>query len=188
MPMAPLPDFAQLPMAALAEWMDSDAPPPVDRWHPEREGRIDIRIAADGRWFHEGGEISRPAMVRLFSRILRREADGSHVLVTPAEKLTIIVEDAPFIAVEARFEGEGEHAQVAFRLNSGDMVMLGAEHPLRLRDGPAGLLPYLHVRGPSERALEARLARSVWYDCATRADGDGRLWSGGAAWPLGETG
>lgn len=184
--MAPLPDFADLPMAALAEWMESDAPPPVDRWHPAREGRIDIRIAADGRWFHEGGEITRPAMVRLFSRILRREADGSHVLVTPAEKLAITVEDAPFVAIEARFEGDGEEAQVAFRLNSGDVVMLGAEHPMRLRDGPAGLLPYLHVRGSGNRPLEARLARSVYYDCAAHADMQGRLWSGGFAWPLGE--
>lgn len=188
MPMAPLPDFADLPMDALVQWMESDAPPPVERWHPAREGRIDIRISADGRWFHEGGEITRPAMVRLFSRILRREADGSHVLVTPAEKLTIMVEDAPFVVVEARFEEERDDAKVAFRLNSGDVVMLGAEHPLRLREGPAGVLPYLHVRGPAERALEARLARSVYYDCAAHADGDGRLWSGGMAWPLGETG
>lgn len=188
MPMSPLPDFAALPMDELARWMESDAPPPVERWHPEREGRIDIRIAADGRWYHEGGEITRPTMVRLFSRILRREADGSHVLVTPSEKLTITVEDAPFVAVEARFEGEGEDARVVFRLNSGDMVMLGTEHPLRLRDGPAGLLPYLHVRGGTGQALEARLARSVYYDCAARADAGGRLWSGSMAWPLGETG
>lgn len=188
MPMRPLPDFADLPIDALAEWMESDAPPPVERWHPAREGRIDIRIDANGRWFHEGGEIARPAMVRLFSRILRREADGSHVLVTPAEKLTITVDDAPFVAVEARFEGEGVEAQVAFRLNSGDVVMLGAAHPLRLRNGPAGLLPYLHVRGPMDRALDARLARSVWYDCVLHADADGRLWSGGQAWSLGETG
>lgn len=182
----PVPDFASSPLDALARFADEDRAPPVDDWHPAREGVIDILIAADGRWYHEGGEIARPAMVRLFSRILRREGDGGFVLVTPAEKLAILVDDAPFVAVECKVEGEGAGQRIALRLNSGDIVVAGPDHPLRLRDGPAGRLPYLHVRGPADRALEARLARPVYYALADLADADGRVLSDGARFALGD--
>jgi uncharacterized protein len=185
MPMPAAPDFATTPLDTLGAWIDGDSLPPVDSWHPEREGSIDIRIAADGRWYHEGGEITRPAMVRTFARILRREADGGHVLVTPAEKLRITVEDAPLIAVEARIDGAGDTQTIAFRLNSAEGVMAGADHPLRLRAGPAGILPYLHVRGPADRAIEARLARPVYYQLAEIADADGMVTSGGMRFALG---
>lgn len=187
MPMLkPLPDFAASSLSALAQWADSDQAPPVDQWHPTHEGRIDIRIAADGRWFHEGGEIKRPAMVRLFSRILRREADGSFVLVTPAEKLAISVDDAPFVAVEMKVEGEGEQQSIAFRLNSGDIVIAAAAHPLVLRDGPAGRLPYLHVRHAGSGVLEARLTRAVYFELAELADAQGRVASAGMPFTIGD--
>jgi hypothetical protein len=179
---APPPDFAHAALGEVMAWIDSERLPPVEQWHPAREGRIDIRIAADGRWVHEGGEMTRPAMVRLFSRILRREADGGYVLVTPAEKLAIMVEDAPLIAVEAR-AGEGG---LLLRLNTDDVVPLDAAHPLRLRDGPAGRLPYLHVRGPAERPVEARLSRALFYELAEQADADGMIASAGARFPLGD--
>lgn len=156
--------------------------PPVETWHPAHCGRIDIRIMADGRWFHDGGEIRRAAMVRLFSRILRREADGSHVLVTPAEKLTIEVEDAAFVAVELRVD----QGRLIFRLNTGDIIVVGTKNPLRVRNGPAGWLPYLHVRGPADRPLEARLARSVYYALADLADADGRVTSGDISYKIGD--
>ncbi len=181
----PVPDFTATPLDALMQWIDGDGLPPVDRWHPQREASIDIRIMADGRWFHEGGEITRPAMVRLFSRILRREADGSYVLVTPAEKLAIIVDDAPLIAVEARIEGEGAAQVIALRLNTGAMVIAGADHPLTLRDGPAGVLPYLRVSGTRMRPIEARLTRSVYYSLAEIADDQGHIVSNGASFALG---
>lgn len=182
----PPPDFAGLSLAALAEWTGGDRLPPVADWHPAREATIDIIIRADGRWFHEGGEITRPAMVRLFSRILRREADGSHVLVTPAEKLAITVEDAAFVAVEMKREGEGAEQKLAFRLNSGDVVIAGADHPLLVRDGPAGRLPYLHVRSAGAGVLEARLARPVYYDLAMLAGETGQVVSSGASFAIGD--
>ncbi len=178
------PDFASLSLDTLAALAADDRLPPVESWHPAHEGAIDIRIDANGRWFHEGGEIRRSAMVRLFSRILRREGDGSYVLVTPAERLTITVEDAPLIAVEARIEGTGHAATIAFRLNTDALVIAGPEHPLALRDGPAGRLPYLRVSGSAERPVEARLARPVYYQLAEAADAEGRVWSGGASFAL----
>ena len=179
---APPPDFAHAALADVLAWIDSERLPPVDLWHPAREGAIDIRIAADGRWYHEGGEMTRPAMVRLFSRILRREADGGYVLVTPAEKLTITVEDAPLIAVEARVEDD----RLWLRLNTDDIVPVDAAHPLVLRDGPAGRLPYLHVRGAVDRPIEARLSRALYYELAEHADADGCIVSGEDRFALGD--
>lgn len=184
----PLPDFANASLDMLGDWLDGDTPPPVEQWHPAREGRIDIRIAADGRWFHEGGEIRRPAMVRLFSRVLRREADGSFVLVTPAEKLTITVEDTPFIAVEMKSEGEGVARRLAFRLNTGEVVVAGADHPLDFDGAAAEPHPTLHVRGTIGNGLTARLERSVYYEAVELALTEGAeppaLWSLGARFPL----
>src|SRR3546814_3180096 len=82
-----------------------------------------MEIRADGHWYHEGGRIDRPAMVRLFSTILRREPDGGHVLVTPAEKLAIAVEDTPFRAVEMKSEGAGRARRLIFRLDTDDLVL-----------------------------------------------------------------
>jgi hypothetical protein len=142
-----------------------------------------MRIARDGTWYHEGSPIGRPAMVRLFSTILRREPDGSYVLVTPVEKLDIEVEDAPFVAVEMKSEGEGRDRSLAFRLNTGDLVVAGPEHPLRFAAGEEGPRPTLHVRG----RLEALVARSVYYELVELALAEGEppgVWSGGAFFPL----
>ncbi len=182
--MPSVPDFTATSLDELVAFIDSDTLPPVERWNPAHCGAIDVRIAADGCWFHEGGAITRPAMVRAFSRILRRESDGSYVLVTPAERLAITVEDAPLLAVEARIEGEGAAQTIALRLNTDHMLLLGAEHPLVLRDGPLGRLPYLRVSGSADRAVEARLSRSTYYQLAEIADADGCVWSGGMRFAL----
>ncbi|MFM6853094.1 MAG: DUF1285 domain-containing protein [Sphingopyxis sp.] len=179
---APVPEFSNSPLARILAWIDADAPPPVDQWHPAHSGQIDIRIATDGTWFHEGGAMTRPAMVRLFSRILRAEDDGSIVLVTPAEKLTIQVDDAPFVAVEMRETAD----ELLFRLNSGDVVAAGAGHPIILRDGPAGRLPYLRARGTADRPLWARLARPVYYELAQLADADGCVACAGQRFTIGD--
>ena len=154
--------------------------PPVDKWNPERCGHSDMRVARDGTWYHAGSPIGRPAMVRLFSTILRREPDGRFVLVTPVEKLDIEVEDAPFVAVELKSEGEGRERSLAFRLNTGDLVVAGPDHPLRFEAGEDGPHPYLGVRG----GLNALVARPVYYELAELALSEGAqppgLWSGGA--------
>jgi len=128
--------------------------PPVSAWHPEREGTIDIRIAADGTWFHEGQPIRRAPLVNLFATILRRDQD-QFVLVTPAEKLTIAVEDAPFIATDLDVRGSDVDTDLLFTTNVGDHVLADSKCWLLMRDSK----PYLHVRD----GLEALLTRSVFY-------------------------
>lgn len=157
--------------------------PPVERWHPERSGRIDIRIARDGGWYHEGEPIRREALVKLFSTILRRDPDG-YCLVTPAEKLSIEVEDAPFVATEVEVKGEAEDQQLLFVTNAGDCVLADRTHPIRVDGLPDDPRPYVTVRD----ALDALIARPVYYQLVDlcHADADGYwIWSGGARFRLG---
>lgn len=186
MPMDPPPDLATLSLTDIARLLAEKRLPPVEKWNPDHCGDSDMRIARDGTWFHQGSPIGREAMVRLFSTILRREPDGSHVLVTPVEKLSIAVEDAPFIAVELKSEGTGEQRQLAFRLNTGDLVAAGPDNAITLRAKEDGPHPYLHVRG----SLEALIARSVYYEMMNLAlEEDAErvgLWSDGHFFPLDE--
>ena len=182
MPMPPPPeDLSRLSLAEIARLAEEKRLPPVEKWHPTHCGDSEMRIARDGTWFHQGSPIGRPAMVRLFSTILRREPDGGFVLVTPAEKLDIAVEDAPFVAVELKSEGEGETRSLAFRLNTGDLVVAGPEHRLRFEAGPH---PYVEVRA----GLDALVVRPVYYELAEIALAEGAtppgLWSGGVFFPL----
>lgn len=163
--MDPLPDLASMSLTDVAKALAEKRLPPVDQWNPTHCGDSEMRIARDGTWFHQGSPIGRETMVRLFSTILRREADGSYVLVTPGEKLDIAVEDAPFVAVEVKSEGSGETRRLAFRLNTGDFVVAGPDNALRFEDKADGPHPYLHVRG----GMEALVARSVYYELANLA-------------------
>ena len=185
MPMEPPPDLSALSLPEIVRLVEQRRLPPVDQWHPTHCGDSEMRIARDGTWFHQGSPIGRPAMVRLFSTVLRREPDGGYVLVTPVEKLSITVDDAPFIATEMKAEGDGADARLAFQLNTGDLVTAGPDHPLRFAEGEDGPRPYLHVRG----GLEALVARPVYYELAERAlaDEGGRpgVWSDGAFFPFG---
>lgn len=181
MPYDPPPQLASLSLAQIAELAAQRKLPPVEQWNPEKAGDSEMRIAADGRWLHQEGEITRPAMIRAFSALLRRNADG-YALVTPQEKLSVEVEDAPFIAVEVHSEGEGKQRSLAFRLNTDDLVIAGADHAIELRP-----LPYLHVRA----GLWAKLARPVYYELAELALEEGHsppgLWSGGSFFPIGSS-
>jgi uncharacterized protein len=180
----PLPDLSGLSLTEIAKLADEARLPPVESWNPTHCGHSDMRIARDGTWFHQGSPIGRPAMVKLFSTILRREPDGSFVLVTPVEKLTIDVEDAPFLAVELKSEGTGEERRLAFRLNTGDLIVAGADHPLRFEQREDGPHPYLLVR----KGLEALVARPVYYELANAALDEGStppgLWSDGMFFPV----
>jgi len=173
-----------LTLADLQGLIDERRLPPVERWNPDRCGHSGMRITRDGTWFHDGTPIRRPAMVRLFSSILRREPDGRHVLVTPVEKLDIDVEATAFRAIDMRTEGDGREQRIAFALDSGDAVMLGAEHPLRFVETECGPSPRLLVR----HGLEAELTRAVYYELAELAlqhvDGPPGVWSEGIFFPL----
>jgi len=168
-------------LAALLRDAGQPAPSrPVERWNPPYCGEIDIRIAADGAWLYRGSPIAREALVRLFASILRRESDGRHVLVTPVEKLGIIVEDAPFLAVDLAAEGAGDARALTFRTNVGDIVAAGPDHPLRFSVEPdtGGLKPYLLVRGGLEALVTRALALEM-VEFADERDGTIGLWSGG---------
>jgi uncharacterized protein len=179
--------LAGLSLDAIAKLAAEGKLPPVESWNPDHCGDSAMRIAADGQWWHEGSPIGRAALVRLFSTVLRREPDGGHVLVTPVEKLSIVVEDAPFIAVEMESEGIGKQRRLAFRTNVGDLVIAGPDHPLAIEDRGHGEHPYLRVRG----GLDALVARPVYYELANLAldeeagpEGKTGLWSDGAFFAL----
>jgi hypothetical protein len=136
-------------------------PPPVERWNPPFCGDLDMRIATDGTWFYLKTPIGRPALVKLFASVLKREGNR-YFLVTPVEKCGITVDDAPFLAVELRIE-QSEAGQVLhFRTNVDDWVSCGPQHTLRFEPeiGTGGLKPYLHVR----RDLWAKVTRALFFD------------------------
>jgi uncharacterized protein len=159
-------------------------PPPVDRWNPAHCGHSGMSIQRDGTWFHEGRPIRRPAMVRLFSTVLRREPDGSHVLVTPAEKLSIDVESTAFRATQMTMAGDGESRRIALTLDSGDALIVGPDHPLTVVETGEGPSPRVAVRF----GLEAELARPLYYELAQIAIEEGHdppgVWSDGIFFKL----
>ena len=175
-------DLKGLGLADLQRQIDARRLPPVDKWHPTHCGDSEMRIARDGTWYHQGRPIRRPAMVRLFSTILRREPDGSHVLVTPVEKLGIAVEGTAFRAIEMESEGERERRKSALKLDSGDAVIIGAAHPLSIEPTPRVLVRH---------GLEAELSRPIYYELAeialTEAARPLGIWSDGAFFPLDST-
>jgi hypothetical protein len=151
-------------MARLVEALVAEGPrkglPPVERWNPAYCGEIDMRIAADGTWCYSGSPIARPALVRLFSTILRKDPER-FVLVTPVERVGIQVEDAPFLAVEMAVDGNGDARQIAFRTNLDDLVQVGKDNPMRFeKDASGGVKPYVRVRGD----LWARATRALTLD------------------------
>ena len=153
-------------------------------------GDIDIRIAADGTWFHEGGPIGRLPLVKLFAGVLERDEAGDYWLVTPVERARIQVEDAPFLAVEMTATGRGEDQVLRFRTNLDEDVTVGPDHPISFRARPSGdgdAVPYVTVRD----GLEARIVRPVYYELAehcVEAEVAGRqvmgVWSGGVFFPF----
>jgi hypothetical protein len=148
-------------IAGAAAQAVGKGPPPVHLWNPPFCGDLDMRIAGDGTWFYMKTPIGRPALVRLFASVLKREAD-KYFLVTPVEKCGIQVDDAPFLAVELKVEEVGRNQILNFRTNVDDWVTCGPDHALRFEPEPEtdGLKPYLHVR----RDLWAKVTRALFYD------------------------
>ncbi|MGF6860681.1 hypothetical protein ABIE69_001249 [Rhodobacteraceae bacterium MBR-64] len=162
--------------------------PPVHLWDPPFCGDLDMQIKRDGTWFYQGTPIGRPALVRLFSTILKREGDR-YYLVTPVEKVGITVDDAPFVAVDFTATGQGRAQELTFVTNVGDSATAGPDHPIRvIRDAQTGEpAPYVLIRAN----LEALIDRKSFYrlaDLGQHADVNGRdwfgLWSGGAFFPM----
>ena len=166
----------ELEAIAAALPRERKGPPPVHLWNPPYCGDIDMRIAGDGTWFYLGTPIGRPALVRLFASVLKREGD-KYFLVTPVEKIGIKVEDAPFLAVELEADGD----VLKFRTNVDDWVDCGMGNALRFEpEATGGLRPYLHVR----RELWAKVTRALFYDLVARGEErevDGRMMFGVAS-------
>jgi hypothetical protein len=162
-----------------------DGLPPVERWHPEYCGEMDMVIRRDGSWWHEGKRITRQALSRLFSTILRKDDDGVHYLVTPGEKIAIKVELAPFVAVRVDATGEGQAQSLIFTTNFDDLAEAGPDHPIDVRIDPdtGEPTPLVRIRG----RLDALMTRPVFYELVERAvehEGVTGVWSGGVFFAL----
>ncbi|MGR3499733.1 MAG: DUF1285 domain-containing protein [Limimaricola soesokkakensis] len=161
-------------LASAASRAGARGPAPVHLWDPPFCGDLDMRIARDGTWFHEGTPIGRERMVKLFASILKREGDR-HYLVTPVEKVGITVDDAPFVAVDVAREGEG----LRFTTNLDETAVAGLEHPIRVvRDPETGEpAPYIEIRS----GLEALIDRKSFYrlvELGETAPHEGEDWFG----------
>lgn len=185
------------PVISLEQVLKAIAPdgldgklPPVHKWNPTHCGDIQMEIRRDGSWWHEGTQIKRERLVKLFSRILRKDPDGQIYLVTPYEKVIVHVEDAPFTAI--RVDRVGDHGPdqiLAFTSNVEEMILAGENSPLRIETDPQTLepSPYVMVR----YGLEAKMSRPVFYDLAEMAVADAGhpgllgVWSQGVFFPLG---
>ena len=171
------------PLRGLEQVFAARGPAPVNLWNPPYCGEIDMRIARDGTWFYNRTPIGRPALVKLFSSILRKDPER-YVLVTPVERVGIVVEDAPFLGVEFSRDGEGEGQVLRLHTNVDEWVAISADHPLRFEPGESGgLKPYVLVRDE----LWALVKRALFYDLAAwgveRGDFFG-VWSAGAFFPM----
>lgn len=168
MPYEPPPELAALSLAGIAQEVAARRLPPLAEWSPAQTGESHMEIRADGKWYHEGGEITRPAMVRAFASLLLRDEAGQHWLMTPHQKLAIAVEDAAFIATDVVRKDDA----LAFRLNTDDIVMAGPDHPLRAAGDVDTPALYLAVR----HGCEARINRSTWGQLAELALAEGDDW------------
>jgi uncharacterized protein len=173
-------------LEALLKSQAGKGPAPVEMWNPPYCGDIGMAIQRDGTWLYAGSPIGRMPLVKLFASVLRRDADGRHYLVTPAEKVDVTVADAPFLAVEMEVRGDGADRTLVFRTNVDDIVHCGPDNPLRFVEEPGsgGLKPYLRVRG----RLDALVTRALYYDLVELAEpgtgGTLDIVSGGARFPL----
>ncbi len=167
--------------------------PPVERWDPSHCGDIGLEIRRDGSWWYQGSRIHRQPLVRLFSTILRKDDDGRHYLVTPAEKVVVAVEVAPFLGVRLDADGDGADRAVFITTNVGDVAEVSAERPLWMQDDPDGgpPRPFVRVRG----RLDAALTRAAYFDLVALAEerrsAEGPVlgvWSAGVFFPLAEPG
>lgn len=148
------------PENLLANLGKNKGPAPVHSWNPPYCGEIDMRIAADGRWYHEGSPIGRASLVQLFSSILRLDDDGHYYLVTPVERVRIKVDDCPFTAVDMDITGDGDTQLLQFTLNTGEQISAGADNVIKVEVDAAGQPhPTIHVR----HGLTALISRSVFY-------------------------
>jgi len=181
MPYEPPPELAGLSLTEVAKLVAERKLPPLDRWAPVHTGDSEMRIASDGRWFHQCGEIRRPAMVRAFASLLMCDERGTHWLVTPSQKLSVEVEDAAFVAVDMKQESD----TLVFRLNTDDLVIAGPDHPIEAEGDPDTPAIYVTVRhGTRARLNRSTYAQLVEFALARADEANPAVTSGGATFSL----
>lgn len=159
MPTKETPQLASLAPDQIMQLLGDQTSPPVHLWNPTKSGDSFMRINRNGAWFHREEPIKRPAMIALFSSILRREDDGRFALVTPYEKQYIAVEDAPFFAVDVQYDMSNTTPQLAFQLNTGALLIANKQHPIEARADGEDVKFYVEVRS----GLHAALNRSTHF-------------------------
>ncbi len=153
--------------AQLGQQLKGEAEiPPLEKWNPAFCGDIDMRIAADGRWFYEGSPIGREAMIRMFARVLWREG-GKYFLKTPVEKVGIQVDEVPFFVTQVELLNGPKGSELIFTTSTGDRVRADEDHPLRVETDPVTgePAPFLMIRF----GMEGKLSRSVFYEIVALA-------------------
>lgn len=158
-------------LTLLIEKISRQQHSPVQEWDPPATAHSKMLIKRNGDWWHDGSQITKPSLVKLFAQILRKE-DDRYFLVTPVEKQEITVEDTPFIVTHMELfqTKDSQHPVIAFTTNLDEKLLLSELHPLRMEESPeSGVVPYVNVRAQ----LEARLATSVYYECAELAQEEG---------------
>ncbi|MGD8326427.1 MAG: DUF1285 domain-containing protein [Sphingomonadales bacterium] len=175
-------------LESLIEQARGASYPPVEKWSPEVERDIGMKIDVSGQWFYQGSPIQRAALVKLFSSVLRREEDGRYALVTPVEKIWLDVEDAPLLAVEMAMQGAGRDQVIIMRTNVNDQVIIDVDHPLWVETGKENDTPrpYIRVRGH----IDALVTRALYYELVERAVNKDNpnvfgVWSSGRFFELG---
>jgi len=180
-------DLARL--EAMLSSAANQSRPPVHLWSPPERPDIGLEIEADGRWTHQGTAFARQDLVKLFASVLRREDDGRHFVVTPAEKVPVSVADVAFIAIELEARGAGKEQELIWRTNVEDVVVTGTDHAMRFVSAPPddAPVPYIAIRN----GLEARASRSVYYELVDQATTEPvddvemfGVWSGGVFFPM----
>ena len=151
----------------IAALIKGRGPAPVHLWNPPFCGDMDMFIARDGTWYHEGKPIRRPALVQLFSTILLRE-DNEYFLVTPVEKVRIKVEDCPFVATQMEIIQKEGRQSIVFTINNEEMVTVDSKHPIEVESMGTGNEPHpiVHVRN----GLNALINRAVFYRLVEAAE------------------
>jgi len=187
MPYTPPPELRNLSLVDIITLSNGRKLPPVETWKPQHISDSKMQILSDGRWFHDGGEIKRHSMIRAFSSLLRKDGDG-YWLVTPYEKQSIIVDDAPFIACEVHSIGKAKDRHISIRLNTSDIIIMDEGHRLNMKGSDENEhIPYINIRNN----LLAKFTRSAAYELYEWAieecemEDDIGLWSGGIYFSLG---
>lgn len=159
MPIEDTPQLASLTPAEIVQLLGNQKSPPVHLWQPSKSSDSYMRIDRNGAWFHHEEPIKRPAMIALFSSILRREDDGRYALVTPYEKQYITVDKAPFVAIDMQYNISNGLPQLAFQLNTGALLIADKNHRIDVQTDDEDVQFYIEVR----KGLHAMPNRSTHF-------------------------